>query len=202
MPAFRNNAHPSLLIHLPTQRWGFYPIFIESYDHLSWKAPLEAIWSISPAVNRDTHSSIRLRRAPSSLTLNVSRDGSSTTSLGNLCQSLITLIIKNFSISNLNLPFEFETVSPCPVTADPFKGFISFCLTAPFRYGKATLRSPLSILFSRLNSPRAFSTLSMLLVICKMRRAWMEKGEVIFQYKDILYIAIGKCLYTTELGMD
>lgn len=35
-----------------------------------------------------------------------------------------------------------------------------------------------------------------------MRRAWMEKGEVIFQYKNILYIAIGKCLYTTELGMD
>ena len=53
----------------------------------------------------DTYSYIRLLRAPSSLTLSVSRDGEPTPSLGNLLQCLTTLIIKNlFLISNLNLP--------------------------------------------------------------------------------------------------
>jgi len=43
-------------------------------------------------------------RAPSSLTLNVSKDGSPTTSLGNLCQSLIALTVKNFFlISSLDV---------------------------------------------------------------------------------------------------
>ena len=44
-------------------------------------------------------------RAPSSLILSVSRDGASTTSLGNLFQCFTTLIIKTFFlISNQNLP--------------------------------------------------------------------------------------------------
>ena len=44
-------------------------------------------------------------RATSSLALNVSRDGASTTSLGNLFQCVTTLCVKNFLlISNLNLP--------------------------------------------------------------------------------------------------
>ncbi|KAK4827187.1 hypothetical protein QYF61_015149, partial [Mycteria americana] len=44
-------------------------------------------------------------RAPSNLTLNVSRDGASTTSLGNLFQCLTTLTVKNFFLkSSLNLP--------------------------------------------------------------------------------------------------
>ncbi|KAK4830027.1 LOW QUALITY PROTEIN: hypothetical protein QYF61_008365 [Mycteria americana] len=47
-----------------------------------------------PAMSRDIFSWIRLLRAPSNLTLNVSRDGASTTSLGNLCQCFTTLIIK------------------------------------------------------------------------------------------------------------
>ena len=43
-------------------------------------------------------------RAPSSLTLGVSRDGAPTTSPGNLCQCLTTLIVKAFFlISNINL---------------------------------------------------------------------------------------------------
>ena len=53
-------------------------------------------------------------RATSSLTLNIIRDGASTTSLGNLCQQLTIRIVKNlFFISNLNLssfslePFSF-----------------------------------------------------------------------------------------------
>ena len=45
-------------------------------------------------------------RAPSSLTLGVCRDGAPTTSLGNLCQCITTLIVKNLShTSNLNLLF-------------------------------------------------------------------------------------------------
>ncbi|KAK4824741.1 hypothetical protein QYF61_018213 [Mycteria americana] len=48
------------------------------------------------------YTKIRLLKAPSSLTLNVSRDRASTTSLGNLFQCLTTLI--------------FKTIAPCPVT--------------------------------------------------------------------------------------
>ena len=44
-------------------------------------------------------------RALSSLTLSVSGDRASTTSLGNLFQYLTTLIGKHFLISNLNLLF-------------------------------------------------------------------------------------------------
>ncbi|KAK4821583.1 hypothetical protein QYF61_024442 [Mycteria americana] len=48
---------------------------------------------------------MRLLRAPSNLTLNVSRDGASTTFLGNPFQCFTTLIIKKlFLISSLNLP--------------------------------------------------------------------------------------------------
>jgi len=46
----------------------------------------------------------RLPRATSSLALNASRDGASTTSLGYLFQCVTTLWVKNFFlISNLNL---------------------------------------------------------------------------------------------------
>jgi len=57
------------------------------------------------AISRDIFNWIRLLRALSSLTLNVSRDGASTTSLGNLGQCLTTLSVKNFSLlSSVNLP--------------------------------------------------------------------------------------------------
>ena len=44
----------------------------------------------------DIFTQTRLLRAPSSLALNVCRDGASTTSLGNLFQCFTTLIVKNF----------------------------------------------------------------------------------------------------------
>ncbi|KAK4825513.1 hypothetical protein QYF61_000026, partial [Mycteria americana] len=48
---------------------------------------------------------IRLIKAPSNLALNTSREGVSTTFLGNLFQCRTTLTVKNFFlISNLNLP--------------------------------------------------------------------------------------------------
>jgi len=58
-----------------------------------------------PAVSRDIFNQTRLLRAPSSLTLNVSTDGTSTTSLGNLCQGFTTFSVKNFFLlSSVNLP--------------------------------------------------------------------------------------------------
>ena len=59
-----------------------------------------------PALNRDTCSSIRCSEpCPQSLTLNVSKDGASTTSLSKLFHCFTTLIAKNFLLtSNLNLP--------------------------------------------------------------------------------------------------
>ena len=76
---------------------------------------------------------IRLLRGPSSLTLSVSRDRASTTSLGNLFQCLTTLIIKNFFLtSSLNLPsFNYETISPYCITADPAEVSVPFFLTVP-----------------------------------------------------------------------
>jgi len=59
----------------------------------------------TPAESRDIFNQTRLLRAPSILDLNVSWDGASPTSLGNLCQDFTTLIVKNFFfISSLNLP--------------------------------------------------------------------------------------------------
>jgi len=58
-----------------------------------------------PCTEQGIFNQIRLLRAPSNLTLNVSRDGASTTSMGNPCQGLTILIVKNvFPISSVNLP--------------------------------------------------------------------------------------------------
>ena len=78
---------------------------IESWNSLGWKGPLKVIYSNSPEMSRDIFNQITLLRAPSSLALKVSRDGTSTTCLGNLCQCFPTLTAKNFFlISSLNLP--------------------------------------------------------------------------------------------------
>jgi len=65
-------------------------------------------WSLSsnpPAMCSVSNHQPRLPRATSSLALNASRDGASTTSLGNLFQCVTTPWVKNFFlISNLNLP--------------------------------------------------------------------------------------------------
>jgi len=72
--------------------------------HLKSKEPLKVTQSICPAVSRDTYSWSGCSEPSSSLTLDVSRDGASTTSLGNLCQCLTTITAKNlFLISKLNL---------------------------------------------------------------------------------------------------
>ena len=70
---------------------------------------------------RVTNHQTRLPRATSSLTLNASRDGASTTSLGNLFRCDTTLCVKNFLlISNLNLPC-LSLKTHCPITIHPHK---------------------------------------------------------------------------------
>ena len=68
-------------------------------------------------MSRDTFHQTGLLRAPPSLALNTARQGAATASLGNLCQGLTTLTVKNFFLtSNLNLPsFSLE---PLPLVLD------------------------------------------------------------------------------------
>jgi len=56
-------------------------------------------------MSRDIFHQTTVLRAPSNLALNTAREGAATASLGNLCQCLTTLMMKNFFlISHLNLP--------------------------------------------------------------------------------------------------
>lgn len=72
---------------------------------LGWKGPLKMISFNPHGVDRDNFHYIRELKAASSLALNTSRDGPSTTSQGNLFQCLTNLIVKDlFLLSNLNFP--------------------------------------------------------------------------------------------------
>ena len=65
------------------------------------------------SMGRDTFHQTTLLKALSSLALNTAREGAVTASLGNLCQCLTTLMVKNFFlISNVNLPS--FTLKPLP----------------------------------------------------------------------------------------
>jgi len=113
----------------------------------------------TPAMGRDTFHQTRLLRAPSSLALNTATEGAVTASLGNLCQGLTTHRVKNFFlISNLNLPsFSLKTfplvLSLHALAKSPSPAF----LQDPFRYRNGAIRSPHSLLFSRLNSANSLS---------------------------------------------
>jgi len=60
---------------------------------------LQIIQFQPPAVGRDTSLQTRLLTAPSSLALSASREGTSTTSLGNLCQHLTPSQLQYFVIA-------------------------------------------------------------------------------------------------------
>jgi len=78
--------------------------FIESQTGLGWKGPCRPSSSNPRAVGRDASHQTQLLQAPSNLALNTAREGAATASLGNLCQGLTTLRVKNFFLtSNLNL---------------------------------------------------------------------------------------------------
>ena len=114
-------------------------------------------------MGRDTFHYTRLLKAPSNLTLSTSRERASTSTLGNLFQCLTTLTIKNFFLtSNLNLS-SFSLKPLCLVllihalVKSPSPAF----LQAPFRYWKAALRCPWSLLFYRLNTHNSLSLSSL-----------------------------------------
>jgi len=66
---------------------------------LSWKGPLQR------PCNEEGHLQLGESAQNLDLTLNVSKDEASTTSLGRLCQYFTTTLVKNvFFISDLNLP--------------------------------------------------------------------------------------------------
>jgi len=74
-------------------------------EWFGWEGTFRGHLAQPPAVSRDIFNQTRLLRAPSNLALNVSRDGASTTSPGNLYQRFTTLTVNNFFlISSLNLP--------------------------------------------------------------------------------------------------
>ena len=96
----------------------------ELQNGLGWKEPLRSPSSDPPAIGRDTSLYSRVLKAPSSLALNASGEGASTTSPGNLLQCLTTLTVKNlFLIPSLNL-LNFKAISPCPITTCSYKKFL------------------------------------------------------------------------------
>jgi len=120
------------LLHLFYEWVWLQLLFIESYNCLfelrgpqrpSCPTPLQ--WTGTPTWDQ-------VLRAPSSLILSVSRDGASTTNLGNLCQCLTTCIIKNyFLISSLNLPSFSLKPSPPVLGQQILIKSVPFSLTAP-----------------------------------------------------------------------
>ena len=89
-----------------------------------------------PAMCRVANLQTRLPRATSSVALNASRDGASTTSSGKLFQGATTLCVKNFLlISNLNLPC--LSLKPFPLVlslSTVVNSHSPSCLYAPFEY--------------------------------------------------------------------
>ena len=88
--------------------------------------------TVQPPSNEQGHPQLHQgAQSTSSLTLAVSRDGASTTSLGNLCHCLTTVTVKNFLISSLNCPsfglkpFPLVLSQVTLIESVPF--FSSFC---------------------------------------------------------------------------
>ena len=79
--------------------------------------------------------------------------------LGQPVQCVTTPSVKNLLlISKLKLPClslrPFPLVLSLPTLVNSHS---SFCLYTPFKYGKATMRSPWSLLFSKLNKPSSLN---------------------------------------------
>jgi len=122
---------------------------------MAWveKGCSDHVVSTPPAMCRVANHQTRLPRATSSLALNASGDGASTTSLGNLFQCVTTICVKNFLlISNLNLPYLSLKLFPLVLSLSTFVNSHSLsCLYTPLKYWKAAMRSSQSLLFSELN---------------------------------------------------
>ena len=138
---------------------------IESQNGLSWKGPYRLSSFCTPAAGKAATHQLKaggLSRAPSNMTLNVSRDGALTASLGSLCQCLTILWVKNFfPTSNLN--FSYFSLKPFSLVlslSNHVKSQSPSCLQAPFKYWDASMSSPQSLLFSKLNKPNSLNLFS------------------------------------------
>lgn len=86
--------------------------------------------------------------------LKTSRNGDSTSSLGNLCQRSITLTAnKSCLMLRRNLPLVFQFLHTGPV---PGNGRAPLPAHSPLTYLYSFMRSALTLLFSRLNSVSSF----------------------------------------------
>ena len=114
--------------------------FIESFHRIIGCPGLKRITMIinfkPPAMCRVTNHYTRMPRATSSLALNASRNGASTTSMGNSFQCFTTLCVKNFLlISNLNLPYLNLKSFLLILSLSTLENSRSpSCLYAPFKY--------------------------------------------------------------------
>ena len=79
--------------------------------------------------------------------------------LGQPVQCVTTLCVKNFLlISNLNLPcLSLKPFPLVPSLSTLVNSYSPSCLYATFKYWKATMRCPLSLLFSKLNKPSSLN---------------------------------------------
>jgi len=99
----------------------------------------------------DTFHHTKFLKAPSNLALHTSRDGAATASLGNLCQGLTTLMVKNFFlISSLNLPC--FSLKPLPLVLS-YNVYLCQKITTQFR--KMSVKRVLQILQNCHQSPRS-----------------------------------------------
>ena len=77
-----------------------------------------------------------------------------------------------FLLSNLNVPClslkPFPLILSLPTLVNSHS---PSCLCTPFKYWKAAMRSPQSLLFSKLNKPRCANLLCIVLVDLQMRAA-------------------------------
>ena len=54
---------------------------------------------------------------------------------------------------------QFKTIPPCPVTIHPCKQLLLFLFICSLKYWKPTVRSPQTLLFSKLNNPSSLTFL-------------------------------------------
>lgn len=127
---------------------------IESQNGFNWKGSLKII-EFQHSCHLHRH--LPLDQVPQgpNLSLNTSRDETSTTSLANLFHYLTTPIVKNFFLlSNLDLlPSSLKllplVLSLSALVKSPSPSFMQDLL----RHWKAAVGYPVSLLFSRLNIP-------------------------------------------------
>jgi len=123
--------------------------YIESLNGWGWKASLEFNLSDLPYSSTATYSQL------SRQLLSISKDGDTTTSLGNLHQCLVTLTIKKYFLvfRGKLLCFSMFLLSLVLFLGTTGKSLTLSYLHPHFRYLCILIRSPVSLLFPRLNSP-------------------------------------------------